>query len=373
MDERRQIIEDFTARKIPVLINFGVFTEGTDMPLIETILLARPTRNSTLYTQMVGRGLRLFEDPETGYKKQNLLLIDCVGDSDKNDICTAPSLIGIDPSDLNENEKKAVRGPLSGLRDRIEASEDTPEGWVLSVRKVDLTSSSQNIAWIRRADGSKVIRGKGWSVRMHTPDILYRVTVDFNGNNKTVREYDDETEAEAAVRRWLDHYPIPSQDRSLWDTEAVKKWGNKPASSAQIGQIRRMLGDDAEAIDVEHLTKREAAAVLDNAFERQEKAFAEIYGLCPKCGQALKLTKNKKSFTCTSNHWSQDGSWTLVSGCGTTFKVRADGHCIKPADLKAIRENGFYVWRGKKYAFEPARNPGDFSAIRCIGQADDGS
>lgn len=296
-----------------------------------------------------------------------------MGDSDKNDICTAPSLIGIDPSDLDENEKTAVRGPLSGLRDRIEASEDTPEGWVLSVRKVDLTSSSQNIAWIRRADGSKVIRGKGWSVRMHAPDILYRVAVDFNGNNKTIREYDDEAEAEAAVRRWLDHYPIPSQDRSLWDTEAVKKWGNKPASSAQIGQIRRMLGNDVEAIDVEHLTKREAAAVLDNAFEKQEKAFADIYGLCPKCGQALKLTKNKKSFTCTSNHWSQDGSWRLVSGCGTTFKVRADGHCIKPADLKAIRENGFYVWRGKKYAFEPARNPGDFSAIRCIGQADDDS
>ena len=134
-----------------------------------------------------------------------------------------------------------------------------------------------------------------------------------------------------------------------------------------------MLGDDAEAIDVEHLTKREAAAVLDNAFEKQEKAFADIYGLCPKCGQALKLTKNKKSFTCTSNHWSQDGTWTLISGCGTTFKVRADGHCIKPADLKAIRESGFYVWRGKRFAFEPARNPGDFSAIRCIGDADDAS
>ena len=244
---------------------------------------------------------------------------------------------------------------------------------MLSVRKVDLTASSQNIAWIRRADGSKVIRGKGWSVRMHTPDILYRVKVDFIGTQKSTREYDSEEIAEGVVRRWLDHYPIPSQDKSLWDTEFVRKWGNKPASSAQIGQIRRMLGNDAEAIDVEHLTKRETAAVLDNAFEKQEKAFADIYGLCPKCGQALKLTKNKKSFTCTSNHWSQDGSWRLVSGCGTTFKVRADGHCIKPADLKAIRENGYYVWRGKKYAFGPARNSGDFSAIRCIGEADDDS
>lgn len=131
-----------------------------------------------------------------------------------------------------------------------------------------------------------------------------------------------------------------------------------------------MLGDDAETIDVEHLTKREAAAVLDNAFEKQEKVFADTYGLCPKCGQPLKLTKNRKSFTCTTNHWSKDGSWILVSGCGTTFKVRADGHCVKPADLKAIRDNGFYVWRGKKYTFEPARNLGDFSHIRCIGEAD---
>lgn len=371
MDERRQIIVDFTDRKIPVIINFGVFTEGTDMPLIETVLLARPTRNSTLYTQMVGRGLRLYEDPETGYKKKDLLLIDCVGDSDRNDICTAPSLIGIDPSELDENEQRAVRGTLSGMRDRIEAAEDTPEGWVLSVRKVDLTASSQNIAWIRRADGSKVIRGKGWSVRMHAPDILYRVKVDFIGTQKCTREYDSEEIAEGRVRRWLDHYPVPSQDKTLWDTELVRKWGNKPASSAQIGQIKRMLGDDAEGIDVEHLTKREAAAVLDNAFEKQEKVFADMYGLCPKCGQPLKLTKNRKSFTCTTNHWSKDGAWTLVSGCGTTFKVRADGHCVKPADLESIRENGFYVWRGKKYAFEPARNLGDFSCIRCIGEADD--
>ncbi len=46
------------------------FTEGTDMPLIETVLLARPTKNPSLYTQMVGRGLRLYTDPVTGYEKE---------------------------------------------------------------------------------------------------------------------------------------------------------------------------------------------------------------------------------------------------------------------------------------------------------------
>ena len=68
LDERRQIIERFTNREIRCLINFGVFTEGTDLPLIETVLLARPTTNQSLYAQMVGRGLRLSE----GKKAPNL-------------------------------------------------------------------------------------------------------------------------------------------------------------------------------------------------------------------------------------------------------------------------------------------------------------
>ncbi len=35
-----------------------IFTEGTDMPLVETVMIARPTSNSSLYAQMVGRGLK---------------------------------------------------------------------------------------------------------------------------------------------------------------------------------------------------------------------------------------------------------------------------------------------------------------------------
>ena len=53
--DRNQIIQDFTDRKIKCLINVMVFTEGTDMPLIETIIMVRPTSNQSLYTQMAGR------------------------------------------------------------------------------------------------------------------------------------------------------------------------------------------------------------------------------------------------------------------------------------------------------------------------------
>lgn len=55
-----------------------------------------------LYTQMVGRGLRLHSD------KDKLTLIDCVGVTGKASLCTAPSLLGIDASDVPPNRQDAL-------------------------------------------------------------------------------------------------------------------------------------------------------------------------------------------------------------------------------------------------------------------------
>lgn len=61
--EREQIIQDFKTGKVKHLLNVGVFTTGFDMPVLDCIVLARPTMSLALYYQMVGRGVRL--DPET--------------------------------------------------------------------------------------------------------------------------------------------------------------------------------------------------------------------------------------------------------------------------------------------------------------------
>lgn len=47
-----------------VLISVMVLTEGFDLPSVETVYVGRPTKSETLYTQMVGRGLR--PSPDTG-------------------------------------------------------------------------------------------------------------------------------------------------------------------------------------------------------------------------------------------------------------------------------------------------------------------
>lgn len=73
LQERKRIIDDLKERKIQVVTNYGVFTEGFDEPSLAACILARPTKNLGLYLQMAGRTLRPAND------KEDSLLIDHSG------------------------------------------------------------------------------------------------------------------------------------------------------------------------------------------------------------------------------------------------------------------------------------------------------
>ena len=64
--ERERILSDFKSGKIKVVANAQVLTTGFDYPELDTIVLARPTMSLALYYQMVGRGIRPFEN-KTGW------------------------------------------------------------------------------------------------------------------------------------------------------------------------------------------------------------------------------------------------------------------------------------------------------------------
>ena len=55
---RRQVVEQFRAGDLKVLVNYGVFREGFDAPKTRAIIVARPVYSPNLYFQMIGRGLR---------------------------------------------------------------------------------------------------------------------------------------------------------------------------------------------------------------------------------------------------------------------------------------------------------------------------
>lgn len=96
-------LQAFKDRKFPVLLNCGVFTEGTDIPNIDCVLLARPTKSRNLLVQMIGRGMRLHPG------KENCHVIDMVA-SLQAGIVTVPTLFGLDPSEIvNEASPTALR------------------------------------------------------------------------------------------------------------------------------------------------------------------------------------------------------------------------------------------------------------------------
>lgn len=59
IDERKQIYAALRHGTIKVLCNVQVLTEGYDEPLVDAIIMARPTQSRSLFVQCIGRGLRL--------------------------------------------------------------------------------------------------------------------------------------------------------------------------------------------------------------------------------------------------------------------------------------------------------------------------
>ncbi|WWC69015.1 uncharacterized protein I206_102951 [Kwoniella pini CBS 10737] len=79
LKERARILEDFSNGVFRVLLNCEVLTEGTDIPAIDCVFLARPTKSPNLLTQMIGRGLR----PSPSTRKEDCMIIDLVDNQSK--------------------------------------------------------------------------------------------------------------------------------------------------------------------------------------------------------------------------------------------------------------------------------------------------
>lgn len=57
--ERARIIDEFRSGKIKTVLNCQCLTTGFDHPSLDSIVLAKPTRSIALYSQMIGRGVRI--------------------------------------------------------------------------------------------------------------------------------------------------------------------------------------------------------------------------------------------------------------------------------------------------------------------------
>lgn len=246
---REQIIKYFTNRKFRCLINCMIFTEGTDIPLIETIIIARPTKNESLFQQMIGRGLRLYPG------KDKLTLIDCVGTSENLSLCTAPSLLGITKIDKPNNNEDEITESLFDLPEEINRSQDNMHVWKINHKLVNIWAKAKkyqthNVNWYRMPNGDLTLKLPNVKLlRIKCPNEL-----DESNDGRDVQDLFD------SAFEWLEKNH--EDKRYLWDLRIMKRWGNKLATDKQIETIKRFIPNPGT------LTKLEANQILNRIFNR---------------------------------------------------------------------------------------------------------
>ena len=118
--DRKEVLADFDAGKYNVLCNSMLLTEGWDCPSVDCVVVLRPTKVRSLYSQMVGRGTRLSPG------KSDLLLLDFLWMTDKHELCRPADLVCEDRTVARQmTENLAESGCPQDIEEAaVQASED---------------------------------------------------------------------------------------------------------------------------------------------------------------------------------------------------------------------------------------------------------
>lgn len=139
--DRDDVLEKYKAGEIKVLCNCSILTEGVDLPMTQCVI-TKPTKSKGLYTQMVGRGLRLWPD------KDNCIVLDF--GSKNHTICSTAVLFEdqINPPQQARNQN-AERELPPKLNPQLKAA------------IVNSDPLGKSFTWQRGQDNSYIMRGGG--------------------------------------------------------------------------------------------------------------------------------------------------------------------------------------------------------------------
>ena len=103
--ERARIVEDFRQGKIKVLCNAELFGEGFDVPNMQAVILARPTKSLILFTQQALRPLR----PDPNDPNKIALIIDHTHNSDRFGLPDEDRKWSLDPNEEKEEDHAPLK------------------------------------------------------------------------------------------------------------------------------------------------------------------------------------------------------------------------------------------------------------------------
>jgi ATP-dependent helicase IRC3 len=253
--ERSETIDRFKRSEFPVLLNCGVFAEGTDIANIDCIVLARPTKSRNLLVQMIGRGMRL--DARSG--KKDCHIIDMVS-SLRTGIVTTPTLYGLDPDALLDGADSEKLKSLR-MKDR-EAAKTIKEEDV----RLKFTHYDSVMDLVEETSGERHIRGLSRNSWVQIDDDEYILTTKTDGHLRVLKDgstfrvtvarrlprggnvpfakvrtiVQGAASLDAAIRA-ADHFAGRNFTRALVDLG--QPWRRRPASDAQIAHLNKFRGE----------------------------------------------------------------------------------------------------------------------------------
>lgn len=131
--KRAETVEAFHRGELQFLCNYGVFTEGFDVPPCSMIAMGRPTKSVGLYTQMLGRGTRPLDGVVDGYDcaadrkmailrsdKPHMLVLDFVGNSQHKLVSSVDVLGGNYDVETRELATRRVRETGGDIQEELE-------------------------------------------------------------------------------------------------------------------------------------------------------------------------------------------------------------------------------------------------------------
>lgn len=98
--EREKTLNDFKNGKFKVLVNVAILTTGFDMESLDCIIMARPTKSKILYTQCIGRGLRIAEG------KDDCLILDIVDNVARHNLLNSKNIFDTKDGETLEEAKE---------------------------------------------------------------------------------------------------------------------------------------------------------------------------------------------------------------------------------------------------------------------------
>lgn len=173
--ERQKVYADFTEGRLDAMVTVQVLTEGADFPRCDCVVMARPTRSQTLYSQMVGRAVRLYPG------KADALVLDLAGVTRDlslvtlSDLTTEAPTARVSPTSTDdpgqdEPAPKLERRQRIGVADLeyIDLLAVSPANWLTTpkgVRFLDVGNKALVFLWPPHPDAATAVKVGV----MHTP------------------------------------------------------------------------------------------------------------------------------------------------------------------------------------------------------------